>query len=165
MSFVKFGASKIVLLLCLKVTLPLRVHRETALPFETEERRDKGCVQHHGVRHFQSCYMHKLKHRTISINISLSVPMLWRDRKLLFQSRIYFRPSNCSVNFWRSNGLPFSTKVKMLCAGNDNKCSLVFKSYCMLRSVGTQFCFRSAYRHKFNHREVKFQPGIKSGFN
>jgi len=46
------------------VTVPLGVHHETALSFETEERLDKACGQRHGVRHFQSCYMHKLKHRT-----------------------------------------------------------------------------------------------------
>ena len=162
---VKIGANKIIILLWSQTTLLLRLYREAALRFEIEELRAKSYVQRHRVRHFKPCYMHILKHRTISIDISLSVAMLWRDRKLSLQNRIYFMPSNRSVNFWRSNGLPFRTKVKMLCTGNDNKCCLLFKSCFMLRSVGTQLCFRSVYRHKLNRREVKFQPGFKSGLN
>jgi hypothetical protein len=148
-----------------QVRLYLRVYRKNASHFETVEHHDKACVQIHGLHHIQPCYMHKLKHRPIFINISLSVAMLWKDRKLLFQTEFIFRPSNCCVNFWRSNGLPFSIKVKMLCAGNDNKCSLVFKSCCMLRSVGALFCSRSVYRHKYDRREVKFQLVFKSAFN
>jgi hypothetical protein len=145
--------------------ITLRGHSETVWHFNTEEGRANSFSLSHRVNHLQSCYMHILKYKTISSSISLSVTMLWRYNKLLFQRRIYFRPSNCSVNSWRSNGLLFRTKVKMLCAANDNKYSLVFKRCFMLRSVGTQFCFGSVDRLKFNCMEVKEQPGFKSGCN